>query len=349
VNPEDEQALLRIINEPSRGIGNKTLNDLLRRARNTGRPVWRILENADDADLYKPAKARIAEFVEMIRNLRDLLESGTPILDVTKKVLEKSGYLKALVEDGSAQSLTRRDNVLELQNAIAYYQQNNRNAKLANFLQEISLITDTDKYDESKPAVTLMTVHASKGLEFPVVFIVGLEENLFPMGPREGEEANIEEERRLFYVAITRAQKKLFFSYSKLRYKFGEEQRQARSRFLDEVDPGVVRTETGATISQKSNHFEESGETVNGDREIEYDWKAPLQTKKSSASSASDYEYEYDDDPFRVGVNVMHPTFGPGKIVQRNGSGKDARVVVFFRSRGQKTLMLRAARLQVVQ
>ncbi len=346
VNPEDEQALLRIINEPSRGIGNKTLNDLLKRARSTGMSVWKILGNVEDADLYKPAKARIGEFVEMINNLRDLLESGTSLLDVTKKVLEKSGYLKALVQDGSAQALTRRDNVLELQNAIAYYQQNNSSAKLANFLQEISLITDTDKYDEDKPAVTLMTVHASKGLEFPVVFIVGLEENLFPMGPREGEEANYEEERRLFYVAITRAQKKLFFSYSKLRYKFGEEQRQARSRFLDEVDPGVVRTETGATIQQKNNHYDSGDSHSYNDREIEYDWKSPKQTKKPSSTAS--YEYEYDDDPFRVGVHVMHPAFGPGKILQRNGSGKDARVVVFFKSRGQKTLMLRAAKLQVL-
>ncbi|TVR33229.1 MAG: hypothetical protein EA390_04190 [Balneolaceae bacterium] len=345
VNPEDEQALLRIINEPSRGIGNKTLNDLLKRSRNAGESVWSILQNVESADLYKPAKARIGEFVLMIKNLRDMLESGATILDVTKKLLEKSGYLKSLVEENSAQSLTRRDNVLELQNAIAYYQQNTKKPKLANFLQEITLITDTDKYDEDKPAVTLMTVHASKGLEFPVVFIVGLEENLFPMGPREGEEANYEEERRLFYVAITRAEKHLYFSFSKLRYKYGEEQRQARSRFLDEVDAGVVRTETGATIHQKSidTDFDTAG---NSDTEIEYDWRTPAKTKKPSSSVT--YEYEYDDDPFRPGVQVLHSTFGPGKILQRNGSGKDVRVVVFFKSRGQKTLMLRSAKLRVI-
>jgi DNA helicase II / ATP-dependent DNA helicase PcrA len=345
INPEDEQALLRIINEPSRGIGNKTLNDLLKRARNTGQSVWSILHNVESADLYKPAKARIAEFVLMIENLRDMLDSGSPILDVTKKLLEKSGYLKSLVEENSAQSLTRRDNVLELQNAIAYYQQNTKNPKLGNFLQEISLITDTDKYDEDKPAVTLMTVHASKGLEFPVVFIVGLEENLFPMGPREGEEANIEEERRLFYVAITRAEKHLYFSFSKLRYKYGEEQRQARSRFLDEVDSGVVRTETGATISQK-NRDDDFDIPRNSDTEIEYDWRTPANTKKPSSSVT--YEYEYDDDPYRAGVQVLHPTFGPGKILQRNGSGKDVRVVVFFKNRGQKTLMLRSAKLRII-
>jgi DNA helicase-2/ATP-dependent DNA helicase PcrA len=348
INPEDEQALLRIINEPSRGIGNKTLNELLKKARATGQSVWKILHDVDSADIYKPAKAKIADFIHMIESLKDLLDSGSPILDVTKKMLEKSGYLKALVEQNDAKALTRRDNVLELQNAIAYYQQNTKNPKLANFLQEINLITDSDKYDEDKPAVTLMTVHASKGLEFPVIFIVGLEENLFPMGPREGEEANTEEERRLFYVAITRAEKQLFFSYSKLRYKYGEEQRQARSRFLDEVDSGVVRNETGSTIQQKQNRFGETNSDSDSTTiEYEHDWKSPIQSKKPSSTSST-YEYEYDDDPFRTGVQVIHPKFGPGKIIKRAGTGKDTRVVVFFKSRGQKTLMLRAAKLKVL-
>ena len=343
VNPEDEQALLRIINEPSRGIGNKTLNDILKKARKENKRVWNILENVETADLYKPAKSRIAEFVEMIYSLKRDLEGGASLLEVTKQLLKRSGYLKSLIEENSAQSLTRRDNVLELQNAIAYYQQSNKNPKLSTFLQEITLITDTDKYDESKPAVTLMTVHASKGLEFPVVFIVGLEENLFPMGARNGEDPNIEEERRLFYVAITRAEKHLFFSYSKMRYKFGEEQRQARSRFLNEVDPGVVRTEAGATISQKK----EDAASENGDYQVDYDWRTPVHSKKPS-NQASSYTYEYDDDPFHAGVQVMHPTFGAGKIIQRNGSGKDTRVVVFFKNRGQKTLMLRAAKLKPI-
>ena len=343
VNPENEQALLRIINEPSRGIGNKTLNDVLKKARNESRTVWSIITNIESAELYKPAKIKIAEFVEMIYSLRKELESGAPLLEVTKKILEKSGYMKALIEENSAQSLSRRDNVLELQNAIAYYQQNNRSGTLATFLQEISLITDSDKYDETKPAVTLMTVHASKGLEFPAVFIVGLEENLFPMGARDGEEANVEEERRLFYVAITRAQKHLFFSFSKMRFKYGEEQRQARSRFLDEVDSGVVRTETGATITQKKSEFNEENSSESS---IEYDWKTPKNNLKPSNSLA--FEYEYDDDPFQPGVMVLHSQFGTGKILQRTGSGKDSRVVVFFKERGQKTLMLRAANLKPI-
>ncbi len=349
INPEDEQALLRIINEPSRGIGKKTLNDLLAKSRNQGRSVWSIIQNVHDSNLYKPAIKRIEAFVKMIHRLRADLEGGASLLETTKKMLEASGYIKALIEENSAKALSRRDNILELQNAISYYEKQNSKPTLSSFLQEISLITDTDKYDEEKPAVTLMTVHASKGLEFPAVFIVGLEENLFPMGGRNGEEADYEEERRLFYVAITRAEKRLFFSHSKMRYRFGEENRQMRSRFLDEVDPGVVRTETGATIQQKKERFSDNSTSVEYDSEtrVDYDWKKPKQSRKPSGTSI-DYEYQYDDDPFQAGTTVMHPTFGPGKILKRTGSGKDSKVVVFFKQRGQKTLMLRAAKLKVL-
>ncbi|MEX2572784.1 MAG: UvrD-helicase domain-containing protein [Balneolaceae bacterium] len=350
INPHDEQNLLRIINEPSRGIGRKTLNDLLGKARREGRSVWSIIEQVETADLYKPARAKIGRFVDMINTLRQDLEGGASILSVAKKMLEQSGYIKALIEENSPRSLSRRDNVVELQNAISYYEKSNRNPALGSFLQEISLITDSDKYDEDKPAVTLMTIHGSKGLEFPVIFIVGMEENLFPMGGRDGEEANIEEERRLFYVAITRAEKQLFFSHCKLRFKFGEETRQMRSRFLNEVDAGIVRTEAGATIHQK-NSSEPSDTEYSRTTHIEYDWKTPAyeKGKKTSGNSSVTIEYDYDQegDPFQVGVQVEHPAFGPGKIVSRNGMGKDSRVVVFFKGRGQKTLMLRAAKLRV--
>lgn len=347
INPDDEQALLRIINEPSRGIGKKTLNDLLAKSRSQGRSVWSIIQNVQDSNLYKPAIKRIESFVKMIHTLRSDLESGASLLNTTKKMLEASGYIKSLIEENSTQALTRRDNILELQNAISYYEQHNSKPTLSSFLQEISLITTTDKYDEEKPAVTMMTVHASKGLEFPAVFIVGLEENLFPMGGRDGEEADFEEERRLFYVAITRAEKQLFFSHCKMRYRFGEENRQMRSRFLDEVDPGVVRTETGATITQKKGRFDSDSPSNGNDTMVEYDWKKPKQTKKPS-NSGLDFETQYDDDPYQAGTTVMHPTFGPGKILQRTGSDKDSKVVVFFKKRGQKTLMLRAAKLKVL-
>lgn len=351
VNPHDETNLLRIINEPSRGIGQKSIQDLLKQAREEGRTVWSILQHVEETDVYKPAKTRIRDFVNMITNLKQRLEQGASISEVTKAMMEQSGYMKALVEENSQQSMMRRDNIIELQNAISYYEKGNKKPSLSAFLQEISLITDGDKFDEDKPAVTLMTVHGSKGLEFPVVFIVGLEENLFPVGARQNFDVDIEEERRLFYVAITRAEERLYFSYCRSRFKFGEEHRQLRSRFLDEVDAGVVRTETGSTIRQKQDRFSNSG-SDNEDRSsrVEYDWK---QSARESNTGRGERTIHYDiqdgEDPFQVGVKVIHKKFGPGKIISRSGSGNDSKVVVFFKNRGQKKLMLRAAPLEVIR
>lgn len=351
INPDDDTNLIRIINEPSRGIGNKSLHDLMAQARAKNQSLWRILENVGEIDLYKPAENSVKEFVSMINELKENLENGKKLINITKKLLERSGYMKSLVEENSPKSMTRRENILELQNAISYFENNNNNPSLSSFLQEISLITDTDKYDEDKPAVTMMTVHAAKGLEFPVVFVVGLEEELFPVGSRNKEDVNIEEERRLFYVAITRAEEVLFFSHCRSRYKYGEEQRKRRSRFLDEVSPDVVRTETGASIEQNKNSLNGDQKKSNhsGSTQIEYDWKKPLYKKNNRSSNTTQIYYDNpDEDPFQVGAKVEHNIFGPGKIISRSGQGEKTKVVIFFKERGRKTLMLRVAKLQVI-
>ncbi|HLR77236.1 MAG TPA: UvrD-helicase domain-containing protein, partial [Balneolaceae bacterium] len=190
VNPDDDTNLLRIINEPSRGIGNKSMHDLTATARNKGQSVWKTLQNVEDIEIYKPAQKSVKSFVNMINKLKADMHGGKALTEIVKTLLEKSGYMQKLVEENSPQAMSRRENILELENAISYFEKNNKNAKLSNFLQEISLITDTDKYDEDKPAVTLMTVHSAKGLEFPVVFVAGLEENLFPVSGRDGNEAD---------------------------------------------------------------------------------------------------------------------------------------------------------------
>jgi DNA helicase-2/ATP-dependent DNA helicase PcrA len=352
VNPDDDTNLLRIINEPSRGIGKKSLNDLMEYSRKAGHSVWETLTNVEAVNLYKPAENSAKEFAAMMQELKVDLEKEKRLTEILKQLLEKSGYMRALVEENSPKSMTRRENILELQNAMSYYEKNNEGASLNQFLQEISLATDTDKYDEQKPAVTLMTVHSAKGLEFPVVFAAGMEEELFPIGGN-GMEADIEEERRLFYVAITRAQKHLFFSHCKSRYKFGEEKMMMRSRFLDEVNPDVVRTETGATIDQKSGRFGKNGSGGNhssGNSSIEYDWKKPLY-QKNNRNAGRNTTIHYDqsgEDPFQVGAKVEHNTFGKGKIISRTGNGQKTKVVVFFQNRGRKTLMLRAAKLRMI-
>ena len=233
VNQFDETNLIRIINEPSRGIGQKSINDIRRASREQGLRVWELLEQIEETQVYRPAKVRIREFVDMMNEFREALTTKKVKLhELTRNLLDKSGYMKMLVEEQSHESLMRRENILEFINAISYYEKENNKTSLSAFLQEISLITDGDKFDESKPAVTLMTVHGSKGLEFPVVFVVGLEENLFPVGVKDNFDVDIEEERRLFYVAITRAQERLYFSHCSNRFKYGEEQRQIRSRFF---------------------------------------------------------------------------------------------------------------------
>ncbi len=361
VNPADQEALLRIINEPTRGIGQKSLDSMVSGARSRNTPLWNyIRDDANLSDVYKPAQARIREFNEVMDECT-LMLSRESIVETTRLLLEKTGYVKQFVEENSQESLGRRENVMELLNAISYFEKSRENASLSAFLQEISLVSDVDNLEVDVPAVTLMTVHASKGLEFPVVFIAGLEEELFPIGGRNGEDADIEEERRLFYVAITRAQRELFFSFARSRYKFGEEKPGIRSRFLDEVDPSVVRNENGSTIRQKQDSLSEHRSGTF----IEYDYKKPLssgypapapgrntyRTPDTAKPSAGSQRIEYDENSveLRVGMFVEHDKFGQGKIIHKEGSGTETKVVVFFLSHGQKKLALKFAKLRILE
>ncbi|MEX1136887.1 MAG: UvrD-helicase domain-containing protein, partial [Balneolales bacterium] len=346
VNPQDEESLLRVINEPARGIGDKSLKQITQEARAQNVPMWNILGGIQETSIYKPAKKRIEEFVETIRKARKKVDTKS-LVDVTKDILEETGYVKQFVEENSHESLSRRENVMELLNAISYFEKSTENPSLSTFLQDISLVTDLDAHDENTPSVTLMTIHASKGLEFPVVFVVGLEEELFPIGGRNGDEVDMEEERRLFYVAITRAERELFFSFARNRYKFGEEKQNPRSRFLDEVDPAVVRTETGGTIKQRDSfnlNHKHSGAYE------DYDWRTPVAgvKKRSPATSTSVHYDTADSSDLQVGARVSHQKFGAGKIISMEGSGDKTKVVVFFQKHGQKKLMLKFAKLQVL-
>lgn len=346
VNPQDEESLRRVINEPARGIGDKSLKQISQEARAKNVPMWNILEEIQETAIYKPAKKRIEEFVDIIRKARKKVASKS-LVDVTKNILEDTGYVKQFVEENSHESLSRRENVMELLNAISYFEKSTENPSLSTFLQDISLVTDLDAHDENTPSVTLMTIHASKGLEFPVIFVVGLEEELFPIGGRNGDDVDMEEERRLFYVAITRAERELFFSFARNRYKFGEEKQNARSRFLDEVDPSVVRTETGGTIKQRDTFSLKQKHSGAYDN---YDWRTPVSgVKKKSQGSATSVHYDAaDTSDLQVGSRVAHQKFGPGKIISTEGQGDKTKVVVFFQKYGQKKLMLKFARLQVL-
>ena len=347
INPSDEESLMRVINEPARGIGDKSLSQLREAARSQNRTVWEVMREVEETGIYKPAQKRVLQFVELIDSYTKRLGTES-LVDTVKAILDSTGYVKQFVEENTHESLSRRENVMELLNVISQFEEATQSADLSRFLQDISLITDLDAHEENPQSVTLMTVHAAKGLEFPIVFVTGLEEELFPMGGRNGEEADIEEERRLFYVATTRAEERLFFSFAKSRFKFGEEKMSTRSRFLDEVDPGVVRTETGATIRQKSGGSSGMGASEFGGTSIDYDWKKPA-SGTSRHSSTTEVHYDNEDlSQLRPGAKVLHPKFGPGKIINLENRGEDSNVVIFFQKQGQKKLKLKHAKLKII-
>jgi DNA helicase II / ATP-dependent DNA helicase PcrA len=353
INPADEEALMRVINEPGRGIGDKTIEILRNEARTSIRTFWRVLKDGDAVgQVYKPAQARIADFVSVIETVKT--EVGQmPLIELGRSLLEKTGYVRQFIEDGSSEALSRRENVMELLNLMAFYESTAEEPSLSGFLQDVALVSDVDQMEDDAPAVTLMSIHASKGLEFPVVFITGLEEELFPIGGRNGEEADFEEERRLFYVAITRARKELFLSHARTRFTYGEEKTTLRSRFLDEVDKGVVRTETGATISQRDDRFSlpapSSRPTASGFR-VEYSESVPKAVVPRSAKPAEmRIEGEIAElHELITGARVWHETFGSGKIILTEGKGLDTRVTVFFPTHGQKKLVARLAKLRII-
>lgn len=191
-----------------------------------------------------------------------------------------------------------------------------------------------------------MTLHASKGLEFPVVFITGLEEGLFPLAKAAQEAAELEEERRLFYVGATRAKERLFLLHARSRFRFGQHEAAIRSRFLDEVDPDVIRTEAGERHVAKSNRF-----TVTPGDSVSYDEMDPHYYRRDlsgSAKTGRTVVYEEGEGEIVAGARVEHPQFGEGKVLTTEGAGEKARAVIFFRSVGQKKLVLRFARLRVI-
>ncbi|MDX1430464.1 MAG: 3'-5' exonuclease, partial [Rhodothermales bacterium] len=269
------------------------------------------------------------------------------------EVIRGSGLLDELKREHTTENLVRWENVQELVNAIAEFVENNAdNGSLSTFLQEVSLLTDADDDHTEGDKVTLMTLHASKGLEFPVVFITGLEEGLFPHARAAQEKEELEEERRLFYVGVTRAEKMLFLSTARSRYQYGEQQSCIRSRFLDETDPGLIRTEAGVEFSAKKDRFRmRPGGRVTYDDVDPYYYRQNLRKKAGASSTGAGRRIVYDEGEggdIVPGVVVEHEVFGEGKVQAVEGNGQQAKATVFFRDVGQKKLVLRFAKLRVI-
>lgn len=348
LNQNDEASFRRIINLPKRGIGDSTIDKIIVAANDHSISIWEVIQNANKF-LGGRAAGPIDDFVNMIKRFTIEVERKDAY-DAAFEIAKGSGLLRELYEDKTIEGLSRHENVQELLNAIKEYVEDPEKADktLGAFLQDVSLVTGQDEDKDKDPdKVTLMTIHMAKGLEFKYVYIVGLEEDLFPSQMMLSSRADLEEERRLFYVAITRAQKKLYLSYAVTRYRFGRLKNCEKSRFLDDIDPTFIKVSSKFSNAESTPTSSSSGSyaksLVNG-------------IKKTIASSpsgkASSYKPSLDFAPsdttsLQEGMKVEHPKFGFGKVVMMDFSGADRKAKILFDDFGEKTLLLSFAKLKI--
>jgi len=365
VNPADDASLLRVLNVPARGIGDKTVDQLRAYAADRGVSFWQAVQSPDAAGLSGRAAKAVTDFAFLVSRHATRAD-GTPADDLAREYIAATGLMQALRDENTPESLGRLENVHELLNAVAEFAAGGTPdvpRTLSEFLQEVSLVADVDRLADDDNRVTLMTLHASKGLEFKVVFVSGLEEGLFPLAAAAQDPHELEEERRLFYVGVTRAEEALFLSYARSRYRYGDSQGAVRSRFLDELDgaDGLVRMESGARFETRRGRFEMGADDglPFGESRSRYDdlapdyWKRSLRPetlKPSRGASPTERSVVYDEGAAAIvpGVRVHHASFGTGKVMAVEGTGERAAATVFFKSVGQKKLKLAFARLQVV-
>ena len=345
VNMNDEQAMRRIINLPKRGIGPGTVEKLVVAAEEEQKSLWEILEHGSK---YVGGKGgtQVENFATLIKSFR-LTSEKKDAYDTATQVAKTSGLLKELYEDKTVEGMSRYENVQELLNAIKEFtdDQAREDKSLSAFLQEVALLTDADNQNDSDEAVTLMTIHMAKGLEFNYVYIVGLEEELFPSQMMLSSRADLEEERRLFYVAITRAKKKLHFSYALNRYRFGRLKNCEPSRFIEEVDPAFIKVNkkfsTTAPLSSAESYV-----TKNFVNNLKKD-QANRKFASAPTHQVSEDFQPSDTSELAVGMKVEHPKFGFGEVTLIDEQGSNRKAKVNFETTGEKTLLLSFAKLRI--
>jgi len=338
-NPDDALRLRRIINEPKRGIGEATVSTAVEIGATLGIPLFEVLSTAGQyAPLSKKAAA-LESFAAMLTGLRDRVGSE-PLEDTLRAVLDQSGYLQALRQKDDFESRGRLENVEELLTTVIKYTEETEEPSLSGFLEEIALYTDLDSYDPSDDAVVMMTLHSAKGLEFPVVFIAGAEEGIFPGMNAMMSPGEIEEERRLAYVGITRAKERLYFTTAAQRMLFGRTAYNRPSRFVGEIPKELVdsQDETVRSYSAYGSDRPGAGRSALGRAGT---GAAPAAKKRPLAQAAAPAAFD-----FKVGERVRHRVFGPGTILTITPMGGDHLVEVAFDKVGTKKIMATFARLE---
>ncbi|MBD2384352.1 DNA helicase PcrA [Cylindrospermum sp. FACHB-282] len=314
-NPSDTVSLLRVINTPRRGIGRTTIEALINASQQLGTNLWEILSDETSVNtLAGRATKAVNGFAQMIQKWQGNIAT-MPVTEVVNGIIEDSGYVQDLMNQGTDEATDRVQNVQELYNAALQFQEENEEVSLQAFLQSAALSSDLDNLKEGKATVSLMTLHASKGLEFPVVFLVGLEQGLFPNYRSINDPASLEEERRLCYVGITRAQERLFLSHARERRLYGSREPAMRSQFLDELPEELLTNQ-----HKSSRSFTKGAASTSTKQDTKQNWQ--------------------------VGDRVLHKTFGIGEITHIFGTGNKLSVAIKFSSLGQKIVDPRVAQLQ---
>jgi DNA helicase-2/ATP-dependent DNA helicase PcrA len=347
LNQQDEASFRRIINLPKRGIGDATVDRIIVAANDHAISIWEVLQNASTF-LGGRAAGPIEDFVVLIKRFGIDLQTKDAY-EAASEIAKGSGILRELYADKTVEGLNRFENIQELLNAIKEYVDDleREDKSLGAFLQDVSLVTGQDEDKDGDPEkVTLMTIHMAKGLEFKNVYIVGMEEDLFPSQMMLSSRAELEEERRLFYVAITRAKKKLFLSYALTRYRYGRLKNCEPSRFLDDVDSRFIKTSPKFArndfAQQPNPNYARSfvsgiKRTMAGKpppRPTTY--KPPADFKPSNTAN------------LKEGMKVEHPKFGFGSVTHLDESGPDRKARISFNDFGEKTLLLSFAKIRII-
>lgn len=370
INPKDEEALMRVINYPTRGIGQTTLDKLVVAAKETGMSVFELLspENRSSLKVNASTSNRLEDFATMIRSFQILAESADAFT-LTEHVIKKSGLVLEMKKDGTPEGIARLENMEELLNGIQDFVEGQREidgatGSIAEFLEDVALATDLDKEVGDDDRVALMTIHLAKGLEFPYVFIVGMEEDLFPSAMSMNTRAELEEERRLFYVALTRAEKQAVLTYTINRYRWGKLIDAEPSRFIEEIDEQYLDNQVvdfrrnfspylDTSLFGEVDHSKlrtvkpKAGTPPSIGRPTEKQLQKLRKIKPASVQPAAESATLYAD--LSVGVKVNHERFGTGVVQSIEGIGVNKKAEILFESGGIKKLLLKFAKLQIIQ
>ena len=347
INSNDEESLKRILNFPPRGIGNTTIDKLIVASKTHEISIYdAILDKIDFVKINSGTKRKILDFVNMIEGFKTMTKNYDAF-DLANQIIKRIGIIKFFENEGTADGINRIQNIEELLNGIKnFIDEKNKLDEpvlLANFLEEVAMATDFEIQDSSEiDSVSLMTVHLSKGLEFPFVYIIGMEENLFPSSMSLDSREGLEEERRLFYVALTRAEKRANLTFTNNRYRWGKIIESEKSRFLDELDSSFVEFD----VSNYSKDFLSFSNST-----VKYN-SIKNKFRKLENSEIIDTEISNkrisELKKFKINTIVMHSIFGKGIIKSIDGHKHDSRAKIYFYEKGEKNLLLKYAKLQII-